>query len=255
MKNLFIITGTSRGIGEAIARSLADGDNQVVGIARSRNEDLEKHFSGKQADFQFWPVDLSDVGKLEAHIENKFHETLTGTYESVTLINNAGMLEPVDKIIRTHSSDVISHINVNLTAVMIITASFLRYFEKQAISKEVVSISSGAAYNAYTGWGSYCASKAGSLMFSKVLAEEQKLQQHPAKVVSLAPGVVETDMQRTIRSKKEEQFPNLSKFIELKEKGILYSTDKVGETIASTILHNPEIENGAEIDLRTFQDG
>lgn len=92
-------------------------------------------------------------------------------------------------------------------------------------------------------------------MFSKVLAEEQQSAMHPAKVISLAPGVVETGMQRTIRSKNKDQFPNIDKFIELKEKDILSNAKNVGETIVNTILDNHKIKNGEEIDLRTFQDG
>ncbi len=255
MKNLYIITGSSRGIGEAIAKNLAADSNHVIGIARSENADLENHFRKKGSQFDFWKIDLSDVNNLEREIEALFNLKLTEKYDSVTLVNNAGLLEPIDQIINTKAADVIKHMNVNLTGLMILTASFLRQFQDQDIRKEVISISSGAAYNPYTGWGSYCSSKAGSLMFSKVLAEEQSMQPYPAKIVSLAPGVVETEMQRTIRSKNENQFPNIDKFIELKEKGILYTTDHVGQTIASEIIGNEDIKNGAEIDLRDYQGG
>ena len=255
MKNLYVITGSSRGIGEAIAKNLAGENNHVIGIARTRNTNLEKLYSQKGSRFDFLEVDLSDVNNLETEIESLFKDKFSQNYNSVTLVNNAGLLEPIDQIINTKAKDVIKHMNVNLTGLMILTASFLRHFQDQNIPKEVVSISSGAAYNPYTGWGSYCSSKAGSLMFSKVLAEEQSMQKHPAKVVSLAPGVVETEMQRTIRSKNENQFPNIDKFIELKEKGILYTTDHVGQTIVQEILGNKDIKNGAEIDLRDYQGG
>jgi len=253
MKKLFIITGTSRGIGEAIAESLTKEKNHVVGISRTENKSLKEKFEQSGAAFDFWPIDLSDVEEAEVAFEKNLQK-LDAQYESVTLVNNAGLLEPIDQIANTKASAVAKHMNVNLTSLMVLTASFVRHFENHP-RKEIVSISSGAAYNPYTGWGSYCASKAGSLMFSKVLAEEQKSAKHPAKVISLAPGVVETDMQRTIRSKNKEQFPNIDKFIELKEKGVLSSTKQVGETIVSTILDNSRIKNGEEIDLRTFQDG
>ncbi len=252
MKKLFIITGTSRGIGEAIAESLTKEKNHVVGISRTENKSLKEKFEQSGATFDFWPIDLSDVEGAEVAFEKNLQK-LDAKFESVTLVNNAGLLEPIDQIANTKARDVVKHMNVNLTSLMVLTASFIRHFEDHP-KKEIVSISSGAAYNPYTGWGSYCASKAGSLMFSKVLAEEQKSAKHPAKVISLAPGVVETDMQRTIRSKNKEQFPNIDKFIELKEKGILSSTKQVGETIVSTILDNPKIKNGEEIDLRNFQD-
>lgn len=254
MKKLFIITGTSRGIGEAIAESLTEEKNHVIGLSRTENKPLKDKFGQAGATFDFWPIDLSDVEGAEAAFEEHLRKLTAEQYESVTLINNAGLLEPIDQIANTKAADVVKHMNVNLTSLMVITASFVRHFKNHP-KKEIISISSGAAYNPYTGWGSYCASKAGSLMFSKVLAEEQKSVKHPAKVVSLAPGVVETDMQRTIRSKNKVQFPNIDKFIELKEKGILSSAKQVGKTIAGAILDNPRIKNGEEIDLRTFQDG
>jgi len=252
MKNLYIITGTSRGIGEAIAKSLADGNNKVIGISRSANPELEALFHKNVSEFTHWTIDLSETDKVEKIFEDKLHSLNGQQYQQVVLINNAGLLEPIDKVIRTRGEEVIKHINVNLTSLMLLSASFLRHFEDHD-RKEIVSISSGAAYHPYPGWGSYCASKAGSLMFSKVLAEEQKSAKHPAKVISLAPGVVETDMQKTIRSKDDTQFPNLDKFIELKEKGLLSTTEKVGITIANTIVNNAKIENGAEIDLRTYE--
>lgn len=253
MKKLFIITGTSRGIGEAIAESLTEEKNHVIGISRTENKSLKEKLDHSGAVFNFWPIDLSDVEGAEVAFEKNL-QNLDAQYESVTLINNAGLLEPIDQIINTKASGVVKHMNVNLTSLMVLTASFVRHFNKHP-KKEIVSISSGAAYNPYTGWGSYCASKAGSLMFSKVLAEEQQSAMHPAKVISLAPGVVETGMQRTIRSKNKDQFPNIDKFIELKEKDILSNAKNVGETIVNTILDNHKIKNGEEIDLRTFQDG
>lgn len=89
-------------------------------------------------------------------------------------------------------------------------------------------------------------------MFSRVLAEEQKDADNPVKVISLAPGVVETAMQKTIRSKSPEEFPNIDKFISLKKENKLYDPDFIARKIKEEIIHNDKIKQGEELDIRTL---
>jgi len=168
------------------------------------------------------------------------------------LINNAGMLEPVAKSEDSDPYLMSAHITVNLTSLMLISSEFIKAGKNYPAEKEILNISSGAAYSPYPGWSSYCASKAGALMFSKVLAEEQAGAEHPVKVISLAPGVVETTMQETIRSKTKNEFPNIDKFISLKKENKLYKPVFVAKKIKEEMLQNDKIKQGAEIDIRTL---
>ena len=69
------------------------------------------------------------------------------------------------------------------------------------MAKRILNISSGAGRNPYEGWGAYCTTKAGLDHFSRVVAMEQANEQYPVEIVSIAPGIIDTDMQATIRIK------------------------------------------------------
>lgn len=89
-------------------------------------------------------------------------------------------------------------------------------------------------------------------MFARVLAQEQNDADHPVKVISMAPGVVETTMQEKIRSKTAREFPNIDKFIKLKEENKLFDPAFVAQKVVGSVLHNPEIKQGEEIDIREY---
>src|SRR5690606_4781600 len=86
--------------------------------------------------------------------------------------------------------------------------------------RRILNISSGAGRNAMPGWGVYCATKAALDRYTEVLAAEH----HPdTRVVSLAPGVIDTAMQQTIRDSNSTDFPNVEKFRSLNAQGQLSS--------------------------------
>ena len=99
--------------------------------------------------------------------------------------------------------------------------------------KRIVNISSGAGRRAYEGWGVYCTTKAGLDHFSRVIALEQENVEHQVDIVSIAPGIIDTGMQETIRTSKEEAFPLLDQFIDYKENGLLSSADQTAEKLIS----------------------
>lgn len=252
MKNIYIVTGASRGIGEAIAKELVHADNHLICCSRTKNDSLVNLAADNNCRMDYYELDLSDTSLVINYFTDIFKELEWNKAENVVLINNAGLLEPVA---RTEDSDphlISRHITVNLSSLMIISSLFINAGKQFNTGKEIINISSGAAYNPYPGWGSYCASKAGALMFAKVLAVEQKDAENPVKVVSVAPGVVETSMQETIRSKTTRDFPNIDKFIKLKQENKLFEPAFVAKKVAGSILHNDKIKQGAEIDIREY---
>lgn len=252
MKNIYIITGASRGIGEAIATELIDKDNHLFCCSRTKNNELIEKAQAEGCQLDYYELDFADTSLVISYFSQVFHKLDWQNAKHVALINNAGMLEPVARAEDSDPHLMASHITVNLTSLMLISSAFIKAGERFAVDKEILNISSGAAYNPYPGWSSYCASKAGALMFSKVLAQEQQEAEHPVKVISLAPGVVETTMQETIRSKTKEAFPNIDKFIALKKENKLYTPGFVAKKISRHILNNPDIGQGEEIDIRSY---
>jgi benzil reductase ((S)-benzoin forming) len=225
----FIITGASRGLGEGIAMALLDENHHLLCVSRSESDALKKMAAAKNCLVDFFLYDLSvshDIPKLFKLILSSVN---TDNTEGIYLINNAGVIEPVGRIESNDQELVERHIRINLLAPMALTAAFIDAFKGIAIQKRILNISSGAATSAYYGWSSYCTSKAGIDMFSRCMAVEQENTSSPVEVMAVAPGIIDTDMQTTIRGTTEEQFIHKQKFVGYKESGMLVAPALAGK--------------------------
>jgi benzil reductase ((S)-benzoin forming) len=210
--NYYYITGTSRGIGKAFAEHLLENpSNNVIGISRQATI--------KHPNYRHFYLDLTDVNavadfKFELHAHPK----------KIYLINNAGSLGFIKPVGKLDASIIIKNYNLNLIAPSVLTNAFINCYDSTDAEKVIVNISSGAGKTPIDGWAVYCASKAGIDMFSRVVDAEQKIRaEHPLsnihkgfKIFSIAPGVVDTDMQSEIRSASKDDFSRLENFIEYK---------------------------------------
>ena len=106
---------------------------------------------------------------------------------------------------------------------MLLTAAFLRATTGWVGPRKVLNISSGLGRRAMASQAAYCAVKAGMDHFTRCLALEEALKPNGAKVCSLAPGVIDTDMQVTLRSADVAVFPDQGRFAGLKAQGKLTS--------------------------------
>lgn len=240
--NVYVITGASKGIGFELAKQLSEAGHFVIGVARTGSE-----LDG----VKFIQADLSETEKLDSLM----HEVLAEVPQNAitfTLINNAGMVEPIGSIGSVNSEEMSKAIAVNLTAPMMISNAFISKLKDFECSKRIVNISSGAGRNAYEGWGAYCATKAGLDHFSRVVAIEQVNAENPVEIVSIAPGIIDTGMQDTIRSSNEEAFPLLNKFIDYKEQGLLSSAAQTAEKLISFMENQDFKEVGPIVDIRNF---
>jgi len=144
---------------------------------------------------------------------------ISGTSRGVGDALARKLLDPVDPMDSVSNSEIANNIRINLTAMMVLSSVFIRLAEGYQCSKTIVNISSGAGKQPYDGWGPYCAAKAGVAMFTRCLAEEQQGRSRPVKVLSIAPGVVDTDMQRRVREIDESLSRQKVKFLRLKGTG------------------------------------
>jgi len=87
-------------------------------------------------------------------------------------------------------------------------------------------------------------------MITKVTALEQKEALNPVKIYSVAPGVVDTDMQLQIRDSTIEDFPLRNRFIELKERGYLSNPLETAKEILSIFDSEEKYPSGSIIDIR-----
>lgn len=247
--NYFIITGTSRGLGEAFARELLREGNHLFCISRTKNEALLTEAMNKQVALDYLEYDLSQVDGLEQLMEDLFENINLEQAEGIYLINNAGTLAPIGPVQHGASAQITHGIQLNLLAPMILTSSFIKHTERYQGEKRVVNISSGAGKNPYFGWSTYCTTKAGLDMFTRTVAVEQEREPYPVKIISFAPGVVDTEMQAEIRRTKEEDFIQVQRFIDLKESGSLLDPEFVATKLVELLISD-DFPQGALLDIR-----
>lgn len=208
MKNLkAVLTGHSRGLGAAIAAELGARNIPTLALARNR--------SAAGQGLEQVELDLSDSTALAAWLAGPSLARFTAGADTVLLINNAGMLDPIGPI-ASHAPDQLARaIALNVAAPLMLAAAVAAL---PAAERRVLHVSSGAGRNGYPGWAAYCAGKAALDHHARAAA----LDQTPGlRICSLAPGVIDTDMQAQIRSSDPASFPLRERFEALKRDGQL----------------------------------
>ena len=243
MEKIVIITGGSKGLGLGLAKQYHKQGYRVISISRSK---IERLYSVEQ-----YKCDLSKSENIEIVFNEIFSQLDIENTEKITLINNAGYLGEVNTIENIQPSDINYALSVNLIAPLILTSQFIKHTKNTTAKKQVFNISSGAAVSAYESWAMYCSSKAGLDMMTKVVSKEQENYTNGVSVVSIYPGVVDTDMQAELRNTPKEQFKQLAKFKDLHEKGKLYSPTYVAKIIYN-LDKKGELTNGRILDIRNL---
>jgi sepiapterin reductase len=230
-ESVVVLTGASRGIGAALARQLAQPGTRLITLARRQDPDLAAHASARGAALEQIAVDLSDTAATTA-VAAQLAASLPRDARRYVLINNAGTVSPVSSVDALDDAAAINQaLNLNVVAVMLLTSRFLAATRDLQAERRVLNISSGAGRNPTAGWGVYCATKAALDMYTRVAKQEQDAR--GAKFVSLAPGVVDTDMQGVIRGSDPAAFPALPRFQDLHAGGKLASPADVAARIAA----------------------
>ena len=222
--NLYIVTGTTQGLGRALAEAIArDPANELVALARAPDGPIP---GGARIE-----VDLADGGALERACDRVEARIRGKRYEKAVLVNNAGVVAPVGPLESVDPEALERSLAVNLIAPLRLMRRFLRMTEEAAGLRRIVNISSGAGRRPVSGWSAYCTAKAGLDMASRVLALEAQARGSPVEVVSLAPGVIDTAMQGTIRAVPAEEFADVERFRKMKAEGTLRAADEVAAEI------------------------
>jgi NAD(P)-dependent dehydrogenase (short-subunit alcohol dehydrogenase family) len=95
----------------------------------------------------------------------------------------------------------------------------------------------------------YCAAKAGLDHFTRCSALDEAQRPHGARLVSLAPGVIDTDMQGQLRAGDPEAFPDLQRFVQLQRQGQLSSPDEAAARVLA-FLNHPDFGQEPVADVR-----
>ena len=234
--HLFILTGASRGMGLAMARRPSD--------------DLARHAESAGAGLTQWSVDLADSAPVADRLSAWLGKFDVGQFASANLINNAGVIPAIGPLRDADGLDLAHALRVGLEAPMQLTAAFLHATRAWPGVRKVLNISSGLGRRAMASQAAYCAAKAGMDHFTRCLALDEALVPNGAKVCSLAPGVIDTDMQVQLRGADAAAFPDRGSFEQLKRGGQLTSADDAARRVLAFLAR---ADFGAEpvADVRT----
>lgn len=222
-----ILTGASRGMGLGIARGLIDAGHRLLTLQRTPNPELEARARARGLDLEQWAVDLSDPLAVAQRLGPWIAaQAARGAgLAPLNLLNNAALLAEPGDLASADLADLSRATRASLEAPLLLTSAFLRASAGWAGPRRVLNISSGLGRFALAGAASYCAAKAGLDHFSRAVALEEAEHPQGARIVSLAPGVIDTDMQIQLRGADAERFSNRGRFEQMKASGGLDSVD------------------------------
>lgn len=231
VREVAIVTGASRGLGAAIAERLLAPHRRLVCVARSGNDALVAHARAGGASIDYLHRDLADPQAAES-LATEIAAVLRAHRDAArfVLVNNAGVVEPIGRIESLRGDALAVSLQVNLASLMRLTAAFLEATDEAAGERRILNISSGVARHPMAGWAPYCATKAAVDMFTRCIVDEQMRRANPARACALAPGVLDTQMQSTIRA---ADFPSIDRFRQLKAQGGLASPEDAAARIVA----------------------
>jgi benzil reductase ((S)-benzoin forming) len=248
-QHLFIVTGASRGMGLAMAQQLLQPGQQLLCISRRANEALAAQAQQAGVSLMQWTLDLAQAQAAAARLE-QWLGTLDATgFASATLINNAALVTPPGPLQGVEPQTLADVLRVGLEAPMQLTAAFARATAGWAARRRVLNISSGLGRRAMAGAAPYCAVKAGLDHFSRSMALDEARAANGVAIVSLAPGVIDTDMQTVLRSSDPQAFPDGQMFRQLHSTGQL-STPADAAARVLAYLQRPDFGSNPVADVR-----
>jgi len=248
---LTILTGASRGLGLGMARALIAEGHALLTLARHDSAELAalaRNTPG--ASLTQWSRDLGDGGARAAADLERWLGTLgASAFASVTLINNAAVLPRIGPIADADPTDIERVLRVGLEAPIALTAALLRATAAWRCPRRVLQISSGNGRRAMAAQSLYSAAKAGLDHFARCVALEEAARANGARICSLAPGIIDTDMQTELRAADPTAFPDHARFVAFHREGLLLGIDAAARRVLA-YLARPNFGEEPVADVR-----
>jgi benzil reductase ((S)-benzoin forming) len=216
---VIVITGGSRGLGAGMAETYLAKGHKLGLCARSSSASFDTSTYAEKVLYQ--SVDVCNPEAIQSFLDD-----VVAKFGSIDLwINNAGVIGPIQPIRNTNYEEFNTNIQINLGGVF------------HGTNATLINISSGAAVKGYAGWGAYCSSKgAVDRLTECAFIEEEEGGPANLRAYSIAPGVIDTDMQAMIRSTSKEDFPMVDKFLEMKATDSFNTSPFVAQKIEELAL-------------------
>lgn len=215
---LALVTGTSSGIGEAVARELLHRGWRVVGASRRPAAIDNPRYAHLR-------VDLREVAALGSVLDAQADGLISSpAVKRLALVNNAadpGLLGPVPQL---DPQELLKVYAVNVAAPVVLMGWFVRR-QRPGVPLRIVNVSTGAAVHPFPGLGAYSGAKAALRMVGMVLAAEldhpEASRRPETTILSYEPGIVDTEMQTRVRASSAETVPALEMFVRFAAEGRL----------------------------------
>ena len=220
MSQICLVTGASRGIGNAIAIELAMRGHTVIGTGTSTAgaEKVTNDLRTAGAEGRGAVLEVNDPEQVESVIKD-----ITDEFGPISvLVNNAGVTED-NLLMRMKPSQWERTLNTNLASVFALTKLCLKGMTKARYGR-IINLSSVVGATGNAGQTNYAASKAGLIGFTKSLALE--IASRGITVNAVAPGFIDTDMTSALR---EDQRAKLLEAIPLARLG---RADDISKAVA-----------------------
>ncbi len=248
-QRLVIITGSSRGLGAALAEQLLAPGTVMLCLSRGRHPTLSAQAAAAQVPLEEWPRDLAHSIEVADEVEAWLRALDAQRFDEALLINNAGVISTVGPSDGSTSAELASTLRVGLEATILLTAAFLRATGGWRADRRVLNISSGLGRRAMAGSAVYGAAKAGMDHYSRAVALDEAHRQagsvehsggrsRAARIVSLAPGVIDTGMQAQLRASDSAGFPSKALFEQQHAQALLASAEDAAARILAYLARD-----------------
>jgi len=221
-----------------MARAVPYPGARVIDLSRRGAAGIE-HFPADLADPASWP-----------RVADLFTAEMAGfAGERIVFVHSAGTLEPIGFAGEVDAAGYAQQVLLNSAAPQVLGDAFLRAASGTEAPCTLLLIGSGAASTVYEGWSAYGAGKAAVDQWVRIAGAEQKRRGGRCRVLSVAPGVIETPMQQQLRGMTEEAFPVVERFRELHRAGALRDPADAARDLWTLVVKDT-FANGAVLDLR-----
>ncbi|GAB6090063.1 SDR family NAD(P)-dependent oxidoreductase [Spirochaeta dissipatitropha] len=233
---LFVITGGSKGLGKELCNLYRSAGWGIIEFSRTAAAPWSVE------------IDLSDPEAAERAFSHSFERFSSQHFDEVLAISNAASLQPIRGLRNISAGDIRKSADLNISTALVFFSQVMKHFQGPKL--RLASISSGASRHGYAGWSLYCAAKAAMDNAVRALA----LEEPACEIISIDPGIMDTDMQAEIRASREEDFPAVGKFIQRKERGQLQPAEKIAAAV-QTICSLPRLETGEIYNCSDYLEG
>ncbi len=230
-RKLAIVTGTTSGVGAAVAACLLDRGWDVLGIARRASAISRDRYTHLR-------LDLADLSSLTTVFEREVAPVVRdGGWARIGLVNNAAIPELLMPIERMDAVELSTLFSVNTVAPMWCMGFVSRHAPRD-VALRVVNVSSAAAVRPFPGLGAYGSAKAALQMAGMIQAAEwESTVPHAptrgnAAIMSYQPAAVDTPMQEIARSRSPAEFPWVGMFTSMRDRGALVQPEGPAAEIA-----------------------